>query len=272
MLPPLPAFILAPAVRHAFTLVEMLVVMAVIVVLIGICAPVVTALKNAGDVTRTVYDLAGLLEQSRAYAMGNNTYVYVGLAEVDVTQSPSVSPQQAGMGRLVAAVVSTKDGTQGFSNGSTANTISWSNAYTKTFAPDLAVVGKPLVVDNMHIPDLGAPPTTGGMVRPVLANDSSMNYSLGNTQCVSATPFDYPIGAGLGRGQYSFTKVIQFDPQGVARMQSASHPSAITPYMEIGLEQTHGTAVPTLPASPTSGDVAAIQIDGMTGAVRVYRP
>jgi prepilin-type N-terminal cleavage/methylation domain-containing protein len=254
----------------AFTLVELLVVMAIILVLIGIATPVVTAIKTAGDVNTAVYGIAGILEQARTYAMANNTYVYVGLEEVNVGLPSNTSPQQSGSGRVAVAVVATKDGTQGFSTSSLQN---WSSAYP-TFEQDLAVVGKPLVFDNLHVPDLGAPPASGNMARPNVSAEDTANvsYSIGNSQCVSATPFSYPVGSNLNSGQYTFTKVIQFDPQGVARLQSASSPNTITPYLEIGLQQSHGTAVTALPAAPTSGNVAAVQVDGITGAVRVYRP
>ncbi|MBE7158136.1 MAG: prepilin-type N-terminal cleavage/methylation domain-containing protein, partial [Rhodospirillales bacterium] len=212
--------------QSAFTLVELLVVMVVIVALLAIVAPVVTSMKGAGDVSKTVYDVAGILEQSRTYAMGNNTYVYVGLAEVDVTK-PASGKQTAGTGRLGIAVVATKDGTQG-------SVLNWTTNYA-SLTNNLTVVGKPVTFDNIHVPDLGAPPAAGSMTRPALA---AVGYSLGNDGCQSATPFDYPVGASIDAGNFSFKKVIQFDPQGVARIQSAGNPSGITPYLEIGLQQT----------------------------------
>jgi prepilin-type N-terminal cleavage/methylation domain-containing protein len=262
--------------HRAFTLIELLVVMGIMVVLIAITGPVITSLKSSGDVTKTIYDLAGILEQSRAYAMSNNTYVYVGLAEVDVTLASSVTPQKAGngsFGRLSIAVAATKDGTQG-------NVQNWTTAYP-TFKSNLIIVGKPMVFDNVHVPDLGDPPKaaaspapSSGMVRPTLPASSStgVSYSLGSKSCISATPFDYPLSAALDKGQYSFKKVIQFDPQGVARIQTTTNSTSIAPYMEIGLQQTHGPTFNTLPAFPTSGNIAAIQIDGITGGIRIYRP
>jgi prepilin-type N-terminal cleavage/methylation domain-containing protein len=266
-----PARTWADGAGEAFTLVEMLVVMAIIVVLIGICVPVISSIQNAGNVNKAVDDMASIIEQSRTYAMANNTYVYLGIAEFDVTQPGSKQPQTAGTGRVALAVAATKDGTQGFS---TSSLPTWSTAYP-AFAKNLTIIAKPLVFDNLHIPDfyfaVGAGPATGHMVRPAL---SSETYCAGSTQCLSATPFTYPVGSALNAGQYTFTKVIQFDSQGVARMQTASAPTAITSYLEIDLQQTHGTAFTALPQSPPpiSGNIAALQIDGMTGGVRTYRP
>ena len=72
------------------------------------------------------------------------------------------------------------------------------------------------------------------------------------------------IGSAIGSGLYSFQKVVNFDPQGIARIQYATERDAIVEYMDIGLQQTHGTTV--------SSNVAAIQIDGMSGTTRIYRP
>jgi hypothetical protein len=81
----------------------------------------------------------------------------------------------------------------------------------------------------------------------------------------------------LGSGQYNFTRVIYFDPTGVARIATANNANAIVQVMEIDLQPTHGTVTPTpVPAPPTGnqdvGQLAAIQIAPMTGEVRVYRP
>lgn len=254
------------AAAVAFTLVELLVVMAVIVLVIGFVIPAVSGLKGAGDVNKAVYDIAGVLEQSRTHAMSNNTYVYVGFMEADASQSGGTTPQRSGTGRLSIAVVATKDGTQGFS---TSQLSSWNGVYP-TFANNLSVIGKPLIFDNVHLAaDLGTMPTSGGLARPVLSNK---RYNLGDTECRSATPFDYPVASNnLGQGKYSFTKVIQFDPQGAARVQVTAYPTTIVPYLEIDLQQTRGTVVPAI-SSSSKGNVAALQVDGMTGTVHIYRP
>jgi hypothetical protein len=100
------------------------------------------------------------------------------------------------------------------------------------------------------------------MARPAISNST---YRLATTAgCV--TQFDWPLGSALNAGQYAFTKVINFDPQGVARIQTNGNADGIVTYMEIGLQQTKGA---TIIADP---NVAAIQIDCMTGATKKYRP
>jgi hypothetical protein len=101
------------------------------------------------------------------------------------------------------------------------------------------------------------------MARP---NISSDNYRIGSAPS-SVTPFDWPLGFALDGGQYSFKKVINFDPQGVARIQYSNNTDTISMYTEIGLQQTHGTTV-----DANTPNVVAIQLGGVGGSVTVYRP
>jgi hypothetical protein len=78
--------------------------------------------------------------------------------------------------------------------------------------------------------------------------------------------------------QYTFVKVVEFDPQGSARVISgsnpASFPDAIPQYIEIGLQPAHGAVAAGPPADQAThaGQIAAIQINGISGAVQMYRP
>src|SRR5207248_2044597 len=94
--------------KRAFTLLEMLVVMAIIALLMVLVAPAFTSLKSAGDVTGAAYTVKGVLDQARTYAMANNTYTWVGFYEENVS---STTPGTVGVGRLVMSIVASKDGT-----------------------------------------------------------------------------------------------------------------------------------------------------------------
>jgi hypothetical protein len=61
--------------------------------------------------------------------------------------------------------------------------------------------------------------------------------------------------------------VISFDPQGVARIQYSTNTDTISPYTEVGLQQTHGTTVDV-----NSPNVVAVQLTGVGGNVTIYRP
>jgi prepilin-type N-terminal cleavage/methylation domain-containing protein len=263
----LPAFTL-PKLRgriSAFTLVEMLVVIAIILVLMVLLAPAFTSLKTAGDTTSAAYTIGGLLEQARAYAMANNTFVWVGFKEVDISNDASVTPQTTGTGRVAVAIVASKDGSRGFDVVNPAWIANYSTG-TKVVT-NLVAISKLQRLENVHLATTlngfgHQPPTTGNMARPYIISN---NYVVGNAP-TSLTPFDWPVGSPLDAGQYSFKKVIYFDPQGVARIQYAGNEDVIVSYMEVGLQQTRGTALSSSP------NVAALQVDCMTGAIRTYRP
>src|SRR6266567_9104384 len=105
---PCSIFKLHDSTRRAFTLIEMLVVMAIIALLMVLVAPAFTNLKSAGDVTGAASTVKGILDQARTYAKANNTYTWVGFYEENVA---STTPGTVGVGRLVMSVVASTDGT-----------------------------------------------------------------------------------------------------------------------------------------------------------------
>jgi prepilin-type N-terminal cleavage/methylation domain-containing protein len=256
----------------AFTLIELLVVMSIIVVLMALLAPSFVNISSANNVSKSVYDIAGILDQARTYAMGNNTYVYVGIAEVDSAYKPSATTKFAtGTGMIVMAVVASKDGTRGYdaTNSNLPSPSAWTN-YNN--GASLVAISRLQSFSNAHLAaNFSDIPNSGGSARQTVGGAGT--YIIGNTSCSSVTPFDWPLGSAIGSGQYSFTKVINFDPQGVARIQYAGNQDTIAQYMEIGLQPAHGSTFTPTPAAPLPpGNVAAIQVDGMTGSNRVYRP
>jgi len=221
-------------------LLELLIVVGIIATLLVLMAPAFTTIKGGNDVTSAAYTIKGVLDTARTYAKANNTYTWVGFAEVDSSIDPSVSPQvttgPAPYGRVAIAIVASKDGTRGYDI--TSNPLSIPSAWTNyNNGANLVAVGKLQYLNNVHL--AGALTTTGSMARP---NVSSNNYIIGLAPN-SVTPFDWPLGSVLGTGQYSFKKVINFDPQGAARIQYSTNTDTISPYTEVGLQQTHGTTV-----------------------------
>jgi len=98
-------------------------------------------------------------------------------------------------------------------------------------------------------------------------------YILGNATSTSVTPFTWPLGSPLGSGfQYRFDRVIYFDPTGIARIATAVNADTIVHVMEIDLQPTHGTLVPSVPTNQDVGNHAVIQLGTTDGAVRTYRP
>jgi type II secretory pathway pseudopilin PulG len=243
----------------AFTLLELLIVVGIIGLLLVLMAPAFTTIKGGSDVTSAAYTIKGALDTARTYAKANNTYAWIGFKEVDASLSPSITPQVSGPGRVAIAIVASKDGTRGYdiTNPSLPNP-AWTN-YSN--GANLVAVGKLQCLENVHV--AGALTMAGNMARP---NISSNNYIIGNAPA-SVTPFDWPLGSALNGGQYSFQKIINFDPQGVARIQYSTNADTISAYTEVGLQQTHGVAV-----DANNPNVVAIQLSGVGGAVAIYRP
>lgn len=86
----------------AFTLVELLCVIAVLITMSALVAPSVGGLLAPQKVRSATAKLAGVLEYARSLAISKRTYVYVGFAEVDsnstlvgVVSSPSGDPDLA---------------------------------------------------------------------------------------------------------------------------------------------------------------------------------
>ena len=259
------------ALTRAFTLIELLVVMSIIIVMMALVVPAFTSIKGAGDVTKAAYDIQGILDNARNYAIANNTFVWVGIAEVDASVDASTTPQVASgaspYGRVAVAVVASKDGTRGYSvtaiTSSTSNP-AWNNGVGYNNGANLVAISKLQRFENVHLsPTLSAINVGALSNRPTF---TSTTYMVGNSGCVSYTPFDWPLGKAIDAGQYSFKKVINFDPQGAARIQVGNQ-DFLNRYIEIGIMPSHGNVVPA-----TITNAAAIQIDGITGATHIYRP
>lgn len=242
----------------AFTLVELLVVMAIILIMMVVALPAFNAIKGGGDVTKAAYDVAGALEAAATYARAANTYVWVGFYEENGSVA-SAKPATPGVGRLVISVVYSKDGTQ------IVNPTSGGTAIDPT---RLGQLGRLIKVDNMHfgdVPNPGSPAPKGAKTdwetRPSVVSGSS-TYRIGqSTPAATAFSFQYPVGSATA--QYTFTKMIQFSPQGVAVMNVNS---GIWPWLEIGLQPARGNVADT-----TTPNVVAVQVGGINPQTRIYR-
>jgi hypothetical protein len=142
-----------------------------------------------------------------------------------------------------------------------------------------------MTFQNIHLVDLQynsaspvTPPSKGTMDRPAL---TSVYCDLSNSSYTGSLPywFGWPLGSQIKLGgtpvpQYTFRMAVEFDPQGSARFIvnsiSTTYPDAIAPYLEIGLQTAHGGGAAAV--NGATGEIAAIQINGITGAVHIYRP
>lgn len=189
--------------RLAFSLIELLAVMAVVTVMMAAAVPAISGLKSTAGLSTAAYEIAGTLEQARAYAMANNTFVYVGLAERD-----QMDAGQPGKGQIVLAAMGSKNGSRSFD--------------AANLSPLTRLRKLPHVRLEENLPQSGEmtrPPTQSGQQ---VANDG---FAAQNSFTL----------AGI-----TFSKILQFDPRGMASIPSR-FPTA-PQWLEIGLVGANGSA------------------------------
>src|ERR1043166_3105964 len=146
---------------NGFTLLELLIVLSIVAMLMVLIAPAFTTIKSGGDVTGAAYTIKGVLDTARTYAKANNTYVWVGFYEEDVSQSSTTPTATAGIGRIVMSIVASKDGTMLYTSPLTS--------LVTLPSASLIQVGKLTKIDNVHKKTFSDPtsiPADGFNTRP----------------------------------------------------------------------------------------------------------
>ncbi|MGB8352335.1 MAG: prepilin-type N-terminal cleavage/methylation domain-containing protein [Chthoniobacteraceae bacterium] len=267
-----------PATK-AFTLVELMVVIAIMVALAALAVPAFTAIKGSSDVTKAVYDISGALDQARTYAMANNTYTWVGFFEEDGSQS-STNPATAGTGRVVISIVASKDGTS-------YSSLLIDGAYPKPFGAGdqsnqvtLLSVGKPIKISNIHVVAANNGQSSGNTPpRPAVPNAYQVgdpSFATHNTfaqQSVSnPTTFTFPLttAANAAQAQYTFTNIIEFNPQGEPSKIVDGVSNGPQSWLEAAIQPTHGNVIDPKYAG-TLKVPGAVLIEGISGRVEIFR-
>jgi prepilin-type N-terminal cleavage/methylation domain-containing protein len=251
---------------EGFTLVELLTVMAIMVVLLGLITPTLKSYKGSQDVTASAYNLRGVLENARNYAMANNTYVWVGFYEQDYSNTTPPATAQAppytGVGHVTIGVVYSKDGT---------NLVPDSTAGSVTLpAASLGQVGSLVQIYAVHVTALNPPaaatanstdPTIAGTLQGRPYQTDLDAASLEQTLINSSSP-DTTLRPFVALG-YTFYKTIRFNPRGESNVNSTDPCTRIA---EVGLQPTHGDI-----KDSTTPNLVAVQLAGIGGAVNIYR-
>lgn len=239
---------------YGFTLVELIVVIALISTLMVLVAPAFTGIKTAGDVTSAAYTIKDALEQARTHAMAYETYVWIGFYEEPAGQ-PSTNPATPGTGRIVISTIASADGTTVYNPRSLA-------AIDPTRVTQL---NKLVKVEGTHLATFPDGSGTGDTFdsRPAAIYETA---KIGDTTPPnpSLTPFQYPVGNPAPAAQYTFVKAVEFSPRGEARINNRNY--TLKTVAEIGLQPTHGTAVDV-----NSRNIIVIQFGALGGDLKIYR-
>jgi prepilin-type N-terminal cleavage/methylation domain-containing protein len=258
---------------RGFSLIELMTVIGMIAMMAVLLVPGLNSVTRGREAAAAGAEIAGLLEQARAYAMAKNTYVWVGFAEEDGTQ-PSRVPMAPGGGRVVISVVASRNGERYIDDGITP--------------ADFGAGGDPVELEPIHrlvrLPGVRlTSANTGGdsgnhPARPAVSaeyqvgdppNGDPQNESGAFAVSGGSLQFSYPL---TGAAQYHFRKIIEFNPRGEA--SKAGEATLAGP----GAPQRIEVAVVPAPGGRvgepflTAGwGAAVVQIDGLSGNVRLFQ-
>ena len=190
--------------RRAFSLVELLAVIAVIGTLAFATAPAMRSMLASQKLAQGAHDMASLLELARSEAVGRQTYVWVAFENV-----------QTSLGREVRAVaVESVDGSG--TNTSEANVSPLSRVLV---IPDAALASWEELKESTRGLEDNLTPAS------VAKNESGMAFSVGRTRFSSGTP-------------------LTFTPRGEVLLKAAAGPhDGYNPQVDVSLRQARGTEV-----------------------------
>ena len=252
--------------------------------LLVLMAPAFTYIKGGTDVTSAAYRIKGVLDTARTYAKANNTYVFVGFAEVDSSVDPSVSPQvttgTTPYGRVAVAVVASKPGTRQFAYATSNQGSDWTASYSN--GANLIAIGKLQRYENLHF--LVDFPSWTPTSAPKFDTWPDINAYwqrhiawVATCQAITpVTPFTLAARTHHWRqvANINFTRVIYFDPTGTARIATVNQRGRNRPGNGNRFAANPWNSGSSLCRRIKTSEIrrCRYRLAPMSGEMRVYRP
>ncbi len=226
--------------RSAFTLVELLVVIAIMALLLGATLLGSRGFNSSSRFTQAVSQVAGTLNEAHAYAVAQDTYVWVAF----YTNAPSAGAPSV----LYVGSYASNDGT---------DPINWT---ALTVPPNLTIADSTTTLSPVsRLRSFSA--TQVSPVSTTYNTKNPPNPSAGVPVDPATSPiFQTDVMINGAKTTLSSIGVIQFTPTGGANVSSSPVSS-----VGVGLQPLKG------PGVPDPDNLATIWISGLTGLVTVYR-
>jgi Tfp pilus assembly protein FimT len=218
-----------------FTMIELLVVVAIMIVLVALTVPALTSMAKGNQMTQSLIEMSGLLEQARQYAISRNTYVWVAMRP---------NPNGANGDELSVAVLASKTG---------VDPSPWSS-YGTVPNDQVDLAERVRTFDQIRFEEAG---TFTETKIPALSGKTAATAAKNSPSQGTAT---FQIKLPGASSASAFNRVIQFTPNGEARVSSN-----VIDVIEFGLRPTRGK-------SGDENNVAVLRVNGLTGQTTVFRP
>jgi len=245
---------------RGFTLMELLVVIAILGIIIAVSLPALRGQNDAGNFSKSVEGIAGILDQARAYATAQNTYVWVAFYPLDPSALPAPYTDHGGE-QLYVVTYASNDGTDPVQWGAALSDIPI--PYIPTGSPaEIVQLAKVRLFKQIHlVAETGSYFTSAQIPSlPATQNEPALPLSQVNFQLPLKSPALTLSDQPLPADESSKTLVVGFTPLGSAQVG----PSPVA-YIELDFQPMQAANV------LSTNNLAALRISGLGGLPTIYR-
>jgi len=221
-----------------FTLIELVMVMAIMLMVLGFAAPSVVGILKGKKIEQALSTVTGALEQARMDAATQNAYLWTGLMNVAARDSKS------GVDELWLMTFRGRSG----------------ESRIPAAAEDVLPVSTLQRVEGVNMVEVDKLPERVKALLPVTYKDVASSTKSQTKLTWKGTP---------ATGAREFDRILLFTPRGEALWETGS-PTDLPlsePNFVVGLSRTQNGTV-----APNEKDMAIVLVAGVTGRVSVGRP